>query len=587
MRHGGIDRDHQIQIGHQPGRIGEISHLPHEIGHPGRRPILLQTEKPQPIHPEQRRQPIRTQRPLSVANHLRIARPRHPDPGPPIPHGPQTRAPSRRQPHIRTQRSRRNRLQRRSQRQRQALHRAVQIERRQRLPTRHDPIHSRQIPQQPDQRRLHLHDDPQSSGGGQRRVTAELQRVAQPLFGMDQQRAAPARLTEPLRLHKRSASPGHIRRFPAPFVFPPPLRHVTHGQQRHGQIAMRIRKIQLQADGRPEAGERRLRQPLFLQDGPEIVVCPRRVGPKHHRLPATGGRLVQPALLRQHGTQRVMRLHQVGPQRDRPMAATGRLLQLSQPTERNAKIVRRLGEIRLGREGRPVANNRFLQRARVLQRGAQVVARIRITRPKGNGAPIAGGRLVQLPLVHKQIAQVIIGFGKIRLHGDGLAQPTQRLVYLVQRMQRGGQVTVSLGVARPQDDRSAIAGDGLVQPAQRLQRITPVGVIQGDRGVDPDRLADQVNGQLGPPGLKRDDTQQVQAVGVAGVHRQDLTVQTFGVGQVPGLVMLNGGGEHRFAGGRQFARLRLRQLRDRPVRGSTHPIISLKRGRPGRNANRA
>src|SRR4051812_42352702 len=78
----------------------------------------------------------------------------------------------------------------------------------------------------------------------QRRVADELQRVAEALFGMQEDRLARERRALPLRLLE---NPRHqLLGLPAPFVFCPTFGPTTEQEVQHAQIGVRLAMIGLE-----------------------------------------------------------------------------------------------------------------------------------------------------------------------------------------------------------------------------------------------------------------------------------------------------------------------------------------------------
>ena len=57
-------------------------------------------------------------------------------------------------------------------------------------------------------------------------------------------------------------------------------------------------------------------------------------------------------------------------------------------------------------------------------------------------------------------------------------------------------------------------------------------------------MADQTGSGIVPAALMGDHSQQMQRIGILGIHRQDAPVESFGVGQPAVPVMGKGGAEH-------------------------------------------
>ena len=138
---------------------------------------------------------------------------------------------------------------------------------------------------------------------------------------------------------------------------------------------------------------------------------------------------------------------------------------------------------------------------------------------------------------------------KVRLEPDGFAEAGDSLIDPPLLLQHIGQVVVRIGKVRFEPDRSAVAGNRVIEPALRGQGVAEVGVIQRDRGFHRDRLADPLSGQTVMSALVGDHTEQMEAIGVAGLNRENLKVETFGFAQAPGLMALQRGIQRRLNGG--------------------------------------
>jgi hypothetical protein len=114
-----------------------------------------------------------------------------------------------------------------------------------------------------------------------------------------------------------------------------------------------------------------------------------------------------------------------------------------------------------------------------------------------------------------------------------------------------------LRIVRLQFQGVPVAGNCRVQPAQIPQCGAQVGMIRRGSTIDRNRLADQLD-RLGVASLRLgDDTEQMQAVGMTRIGRQTLPIQSLGFPYATGLVVLQGGREHPWNGGRlarRFAR---------------------------------
>ena len=109
---------------------------------------------------------------------------------------------------------------------------------------------------------------------------------------------------------------------------------------------------------------------------------------------------------------------------------------------------------------------------------------------------------------------------------------------------------------RLEGERALEAGGRIAEPCLRLERKAQVLMIEGIVASEPDRLPDQLDGRVVTAGLVCQDPKQMQAVGVAGIDREDAPVEPFGLVQPPGPVAagglaeqaLNGAGKTRLVG---------------------------------------
>ena len=73
-------------------------------------------------------------------------------------------------------------------------------------------------------------------------------------------------------------------------------------------------------------------------------------------------------------------------------------------------------------------------------------------------------------------------------------------------------------------------------------------MVRANRGIDGDRLPDHINSQFRPPCLDGGNSEQVQAVSMAGVNIQSLAVKAFGLGEPAGLMVLPSLGKDLLSG---------------------------------------
>ena len=105
--------------------------------------------------------------------------------------------------------------------------RALVVEPGQRFALRYDLVDPREAPRQRLERALHLQHDPRAPGCDQRRVSHELQRVAETLLVVQQDRFARQVFGPAPRRLDKVAFRDKIIRSPAPFVLFPAALEVT------------------------------------------------------------------------------------------------------------------------------------------------------------------------------------------------------------------------------------------------------------------------------------------------------------------------------------------------------------------------
>ena len=185
----------------------------------------------------------------------------------------------------------------------------------------------------------------------------------------------------------------------------------------------------------------------------------------------------------------------------------------------------------------------LVQASLVPERGAQVVERLGVVRPEGECTLEAGDGLVQSPLVPKRCAQVVVCLWVVRpegecplVAGDGLVQPSLF-------PKRNAQIVVCLRVVRIENQGLAVGGHCLIQQPLLRKYDAQAGMVRSYAAVGLDRGTDQVKGRIMVSRLVGNDPEQVQAVCMAGIGRQNLPAAAFSFAQAPGLMMVNSVGE--------------------------------------------
>ena len=94
-----------------------------------------------------------------------------------------------------------------------------------------------------------------------------------------------------------------------------------------------------------------------------------------------------------------------------------------------------------------------------------------------------------------------------------------------------------------QFDRALQMRSHLVHAIERAPGERDVVMIVADPVVELDRFADEFRGGCGIAALQSEQTEIVQAVGVVGIKRENITVTALGLGERAGLMLRHGCGE--------------------------------------------
>ena len=295
--------------------------------------------------------------------------------------------------------------------------------------------------QQPNQRLRTFHEHPGPGLLDQRRVADELDRVAQPLLGMEEDGSSFQRLPVPERLRK--VAPLDTVGFPTPFVFGPAALEIARSAATSERlIPVRVGKVRLQFQGPAVAGDRFVQLPLVVQGSAQVVVRLGKVRLQFQGPAVAGDRFVQLPLVLQGSAQVVVRLGKVGLQFQCPAVAGDRFVRASPgpsaqcpgccgPRQSPASAPVPGGSRRPLRPAspgpsrrcpgccvprrspasvpRPGGSRRPLRPASPGRKGgAQVVVRLGIVRLEFKRPAVAGDGFVELPLVLQDIAQVVV-----------------------------------------------------------------------------------------------------------------------------------------------------------------------------------
>jgi hypothetical protein len=97
-----------------------------------------------------------------------------------------------------------------------------------------------------------------------------------------------------------------------------------------------------------------------------------------------------------------------------------------------------------------------------------------------------------------------------------------------------------LGVIRPEDKRTLVVSHGVRGSTLGPEGVTQRVVIERIGLLDPDRLADPFDGYVVTAGLKGDEPEKIQAVGVPRLGRYNHPEKPLGFNLASGLMMPQG-----------------------------------------------
>ncbi len=83
----------------------------------------------------------------------------------------------------------------------------------------------------------------------------------------------------------------------------------------------------------------------------------------------------------------------------------------------------------------------------------------------------------------------------------------------------------------------AAGEDGLVESPLIAKELGQIAVVAGLPRIQGDGAANQIDGQINPPGLPRQHAEQLQRVHLIRVPGKDFPVNRLGLGESPGAVM--------------------------------------------------
>ena len=149
-----------------------------------------------------------------------------------------------------------------------------------------------------------------------------------------------------------------------------------------------------------------------------------------------------------------------------------------------------------------------------------------------------GDRLFGLAFLLQRHAEVIVEIRVAWIDFQGLPVRGYGFVEAALGPPRDAQVVMSHRESRVNLERGAKRGDGFVKLALSQKSVAEIELVVRTRGIGRDRLANQIRCQVVASGLIGNDAEQMQRVGMIWLHREDLPVESLGVRQAAGAVVL-------------------------------------------------
>ncbi|MEY9896552.1 hypothetical protein ABIA44_000726 [Bradyrhizobium sp. USDA 329] len=457
----------------------------------------------------------------------------------------------------------RNGVERGAEHARQAHQRQLQVERRQRFAAR-DHGHIGQRSQQGGECGLHLEDDISAPRRHHRQIAHEMQRVAEPVFGKQQQCAAIERLPLPFRL----AECGVTVRERLGFV-PPPIRFEAIGEvtvhqqqvcvivlgerllgiernrmtrdrerlvdlsgiaQRHRQIGVALGIARIGGNRAAMGGNRVGDALLLFEDDAEIGVGRRVIGLEQQSAFTACNRLIERAELGVAGAEigcdhMVRRI-----ERKCPSVDLGSLAQLTILVQDEAEQAQRRDVVRPKRDGAAVLLDGVPEQSLPIERRAKIAEQPRIVRIGVEGATIGGRGLVQPVLVRKDVAEIepgaaISGLARNQ-HAIGLFRFGQPSLL----GQRDGEVETRPRQMRIEHHRTAIGDLGLAETRELAERHAKLVVKAGVVRAPAERPLERGHGPLMLALHRQRIAQRDQRWRVVGIDVEEAAEQRGAVG---------------------------------------------------------
>ena len=185
-----------------------------------------------------------------------------------------------------------------------------------------------------------------------------------------------------------------------------------------------------------------------------------------------------------------------------------------------------------------MAFERLLVALEGVQQIAAIVVRLGIIGPQRNGAIEARQRVVAAPQSVEHIAAVGMRFDEIRPQRDRPVVARQRFVITLERIQRDAAIDQRLDIIGPYAERPVIALERVAEALHLLEGIAAIVERQNVMRRDFKSVADLPNRGRWIAALHEDDAEQMQAVEMPRLARQNMLIDLLGFRQLPGLMQL-------------------------------------------------
>ncbi|CAG9230931.1 hypothetical protein PSAB6_540006 [Paraburkholderia sabiae] len=539
VRNRRIDRHHAVQTLDDRRRIRKIANAPVEAMNVLRTRMRvergafivgklgLQHDPVDAVEREQRLERGKRQRAVFLA--LRASRPRDSELALRVSAERAAPRAARRGRRSEIRRACRNRVELRAERERQAQQRTLQIgagTRRALRDQRDAPLFGRRREQR-HELRLHFEDDAHRKLRDDFDEAYELQRVAETLLGVHEQRASFDRLAVPARQRRRARRRDGVLQ--PPFVLGQSALEVAEREQRHAAIHMRHRQIGPQTQRlieRTHGGGVRAER---VMRGAEAQPCEREV-----RIETDGALEAWPGLLvtakrRERVAEAEQRGRQVRLHRENRFELGDGLFVLTRRVERVGEIEARGREARLDLERGAEMGAGLRRGAERVERHADVVVRACVARPQFERAAERIDGFAMPPERMQRIAEIDVRRRVHRLQTQRLLECIDGVFVAPGERVRIAEVVVRHRKRRRERQRIAKAFDCLVEPAERLQRVAEIQLQPGVLRAQVGGAADEVGRFFVLALLMAQHAEQMQRVDVSGIEIEGSAIAALGV----------------------------------------------------------